>query len=154
LLGGRNVPNIGQKNVDNCLLLQIMDGKVKILCLDKKHQGVLFNFLEEIQTYVDEITQNDDDFDIFLNVLEELIRKHNENVVFSFLDRKREEKWLKQLPNMVYWAVIGYMYLIKVDLCDLMDTIEKVNNLVNETLDKIEDMNISGPFHTIKIGLN
>ena len=46
------------------------------------------------------------------------------------------------------------MYLIRVDLCDLMDTIEKVNNLVNETLDEIEDMTISGPFHTIKIGLN
>ena len=131
-----------------------MDGKVKILCLDKKHQGVLFNFLEEIQTYIDEITQNDDDFDIFLNVLQELIRKHNENVVFSFLGAEKEKEWLMELPRMVYFAVIGYMHLIKVDLCDLMDTVEKVNNLVNETLDEIEDMTISGPFHTIKIGLN
>ena len=128
---------MGLKNVDNFLLLQIMGGKIKIMCIDKQHQGVISHFLEEIQMYIDEITNSDDDFDIFVNVLQELVKKHNENMIFSFLGTEREKEWLMELPRTVYFAVIGYMYLIRVDLCDLMDTIEKVNNLVNETLDEI-----------------
>ena len=130
-----------------------MEDKVKIMCVNEVHQDSIVYFLEQIQLYVDEITKKDEDFDVFLNVLEELIRKSNENVIFSFLGGDYTKKWLTELPMNVYYAVIGYMSLIKVGLCDLINTTEKINNLVNETLDELEYVEDSGNSY-YKIYLN
>lgn len=130
-----------------------MSFETKIMCANKTHQGIITYFLEQIQNYIDEITEDDLDFDIFLNVLQELIRKSNEDVIFAFLGAEHEERWLKSLPMTVYYAVIGYMHLISVDLMVLIDTTEKLNNLVNETLDELELINDSGKDY-YKIYLN
>ena len=127
-----------------------MSFETKIMCANKTHQGIITYFLEQIQNYIDEITEDDLDFDIFLNVLQELIRKSNEDVIFAFLGAEHEERWLKSLPMTVYYAVIGYMHLISVDL---IDTTEKLNNLVNKTLDELELINDSGKDY-YKIYLN
>ena len=66
------------------------------------------------------------------------MQKSNEEVVFSFLGADYREKWLKGLPMMIYYAVVGYMHMIDVSLLDLIDTTEKLNTLVNETLDEID----------------
>tara|TARA_R110002020_G_scaffold290128_2_gene505582 strand:- start:17771 stop:18163 length:393 start_codon:yes stop_codon:yes gene_type:complete len=117
-----------------------MEDKVEIMCVNKRHQFVITHFLEQAQQYVDEITINDEDFDIFLNVLMELIAKSNENVIFSFLGGEYTDKWLKELPMTVYFAVVGYMHLIDVSLFDLIDTTERLNNLVSETLNELENI--------------
>jgi hypothetical protein len=66
------------------------------------------------------------------------------------------EKWLKGLPMMVYYAVVGYMHMIDVSLLDLIDTTERLNNLVNETLDSLDEIDDIGNFgeNYYKINLN
>jgi len=120
------------------------------MCANQGHKTVLVHFLEQIQNYIDEITENDEDFEMFLNVLEELIEKSNDDVVFSFLGGEYTEKWMKTLPMTVYYAVIGYMHMIDVTLLDLIDTTERLNNLVNETLDSLDYIDCSGDdYHKI-----
>ena len=116
------------------------------MCANDHHQKVIVHFFEQIQNYVDEITEDDEDFVVFINVLMELVEKSNEDVIFSFLGGDYREKWLKSLPMMVYYSVVGFMHMIDVSLFDLIDTTEKLNNLVNETLDSLEDVNDMGDF--------
>ena len=130
-----------------------MDENVKIMCVNDKHELIIVYFLEQIQHYVDEITEHDEDFEVFLNVLIELIAKSNENVIFSFLGAEYTEKWLSELPMTIYFAVVGYMHLIDVSLMDLIDTTEKLNNLVNETLDELQNVEDFGDSY-YKINLN
>ena len=42
----------------------------------------------------------------------------------------------------VYYAVVGYMHLIQVDLHDLIDTTEKLNNLIGETMMDLEFVSV------------
>tara|TARA_R100000482_G_scaffold124933_2_gene80044 strand:+ start:3339 stop:3719 length:381 start_codon:yes stop_codon:yes gene_type:complete len=108
------------------------------MCANNRHELVIVHFIEQIQDYIDKITKNDEDFVVFINVLSELVRKSNEDVIFSFLGGDYQEKWLKGLPMMIYYAVVGYMHMIDVSLLNLIDTTEKLNNLLNETLDSID----------------
>jgi hypothetical protein len=119
-----------------------MNEDIEIMCANKTHQFIIVHFLEQIQQYIDEITEKDEDYDIFINVLQELVRKSNEDVIFSFLGADYTEKWINQLPMTVYYAVVGYMHLIDVSLMDLIDTTEKLNNLVGETLENLEFVRI------------
>ena len=57
----------------------------KVMCINEEHELILVHFLEQIQGYMDEITEDDEDYDIFLNVLGELIDKSNKSVIFSFV---------------------------------------------------------------------
>lgn len=115
-----------------------MDYQIKIMCANSEHELVIVHFIEQIQDYMDRITKDDKDFVVFINVLRELVEKSNEDVIFSFLGGDYQEKWLKGLPMMIYYAVVGYMHMIDVSLLNLIDTTEKLNNLVNETLDSID----------------
>ena len=115
---------------------------IKLMCANRTHQHVIVHFIEQIQLYIDEITENDEDFEMFSNVLRELIEKSNKNVIFSFLGGEFTEKWIFELPMTIYYAVVGYMHLIQVSLMDLIDTTEKLNNLVNETFDNLEFVRI------------
>lgn len=130
-----------------------MSENIKLMCVNDEHQFIIVHFLEQIQQYVDEITKDDDDYDVFLNVLIELIAKSNENVIFSFLGGDYTEKWLNELPTTVYFAVVGYMHLIDVSLIDLIDTTEKLNNLVADTIDELQNMENYGDSY-YKINLN
>ena len=133
-----------------------MDYQMKIMCANNKHELVIVHFIEQIQDYIDRITENDEDFVVFINVLKELVKKSNEDAIFSFLGGDYREKWLKGLPMMVYYAVVGYMHMIDVSLLDLIDTTERLNNLVNETLDSLDEIDDIGNFgeNYYKINLN
>ena len=129
---------------------------VKIMCANKDHQEIICHFIEQIKLYMDEITENDEDFNVFMNVLHELIEKSNQSVIFSFLGGKFTEKWINELPTTIYYAVIGYMHLIDVSLIDLIDTVEKLNNLVADTMDNLEYIRIDTKMEDsyYKINLN
>lgn len=117
-----------------------MNERIKIVVANDSHHLAIVHFLEQIQVYMDEITKDDEDYLVFVNVLTELIEKSNNEVIFSFLGGDYADKWINQLPMTVYYAVVGYMHLIDVDLMDLIDTTEKLNNLVNETFDKLDNV--------------
>lgn len=114
------------------------------MCINEEHELILVHFLEQIQGYMDEITEDDEDYDIFLNVLGELIDKSNKSVIFSFLGEDYAQKWIQELPTTVYFAVVGYMHLTQVGLMELIDTTEKLNNLVGETLELLDEVQDSG----------
>ena len=116
----------------------------KVMCINEEHELILVHFLEQIQGYMDEITEDDEDYDIFLNVLGELIDKSNKSVIFSFLGEDYAQKWIQELPTTVYFAVVGYMHLTQVGLMELIDTTEKLNNLVGETLELLDEVQDSG----------
>ena len=116
----------------------------KIMCINEEHELILVHFLEQIQGYMDEITEDDEDYDVFLNVLRELIDKSNKSVIFFFLGEDYAQKWIQELPTTIYYAVVGYMHLIQVGLMELIDTTEKLNNLVGETLELLDDVQDSG----------
>lgn len=131
-----------------------MSDQIKIMCANNTHQEIVCHYIEQIQLYIDEITKKDEDYDIFINVLRELVEKSNKDVIFSFLGGEFREKWLNQLPMTVYYAVLGYMHLIQVDLVDFIDTIEKLNELVNETLDELMFVNVDNGDSYYHINLN
>ena len=114
------------------------------MCINEEHELILVHFLEQIQGYMDEITEDDEDYDVFLNVLRELIDKSNKSVIFFFLGEDYAQKWIQELPTTIYYAVVGYMHLIQVGLMELIDTTEKLNNLVGETLELLDDVQDSG----------
>ena len=101
-----------------------MSEQIKIMCANKTHQEVIVHYIEQIQLYIDDITQKDEDYDVFINVLTELVEKSNKNVIFSFLGGEYTKAWLTELPTTIYYAVVGYMHLIEVSLFDLIDTTE------------------------------
>ena len=111
-------------------IIAVTMNNVQITCVNEQHKVVIVHFLEQIQLYVDEITHNDEDYDVFLNVLIELIRKSNENVIFSFLGEEYLDRWVSELPMTVYYAVVGYMHIIEVNFMDFIDTTDKLNILV------------------------
>tara|TARA_Y100000401_G_C8315671_1_gene222254 strand:+ start:927 stop:1325 length:399 start_codon:yes stop_codon:yes gene_type:complete len=115
---------------------------IKVMCVNKTHEYIIVHFLEQIQLYIDDITDKDEDFDVFSNVLRELVAKSNNNVIFSFLGGHFTEDWINQLPMTVYYAVVGYMHLIRVDLHDLIDTTEKLNSLIGETMMDLEFVSV------------
>lgn len=119
-----------------------MNEDIQIMCANKTHELIIVYFLEQIQIYIDDITEKDNDYDVFMNVLRELVEKSNEDVILSFLGEDYAEKWINQLPMTVYYAVIGYMHLIEIGLHDLIDTTEKLNNLVNETMLDLEFVSV------------
>ena len=130
-----------------------MSEQIKIMCANKTHQEVIVHYIEQIQLYIDDITQKDEDYDVFINVLTELVEKSNKNVIFSFLGGEYTKAWLTELPTTIYYAVVGYMHLIEVSLLDLIDTTEKLNYLVSETLRELEDIeDLNDNFY--KINLN
>ncbi|MBV20063.1 MAG: hypothetical protein CL870_03080 [Cytophagia bacterium] len=142
------------KKCKEFLIIAIMNRKIKILCANKTHQEIICHYIEQIQLYIDEITKRDEDFDVFINVLTELVQKSNKDAIFSFLGEDYKENWLNQLPMTIYYAVIGYMHLIEVSLLDLIDTTEKLNNLVSETLEDLDFLEVDNSDSYFKINLN
>jgi hypothetical protein len=131
-----------------------MCSEIKILCANRTHQEIICHYIEQIQLYIDEITKKDEDFDVFINVLQELIEKSNKDAIFSFLGGDYKENWLNQLPMTIYYAVVGYMHIIDVSLLDLIDTTEKLNNLVSETLEDLMFVETDKGDSYYKINLN
>ena len=132
-----------------------MDYNIKIMCANDDHEKVIVYFFEQIQNYVDEITENDEDFLVFINVMKELVEKSNKEAILSFVGDDYKDQWLKGLPMTVYYAVVGFMHMIDVSLLELIDTTEKLNNLVNETIDSIQDIededNINDNYYKIHL---
>ena len=48
-----------------------MSEQIKIMCANKTHQEVIVHYIEQIQLYIDDITQKDEDYDLVINVLTE-----------------------------------------------------------------------------------
>ena len=83
-----------------------------IVCLNTTHEIIMMDFLSDVQSIIDNATENDQDYDSFLNVLANIILHHNESGEMAYKDTIFRNNWLYNLPSMIYWASIGYVSVL------------------------------------------
>ena len=84
-----------------------------IICLNSSHESIILDFLKDVQGIIDDATEDDSDYDSFLNVLTNIIMQHNENGEMAYKDTIFRNNWLYNLPSMIYWASLGYVSILK-----------------------------------------
>lgn len=84
-----------------------------IICLNSPHEGVIMDYINDIQGIIDEATESEEDFDSFLDVLANIIMKHNADGEMAYKDTIFRNNWLYNLPSMIYWASLGYISILK-----------------------------------------
>ena len=85
-----------------------MNDKLEIYCLNNRHSSIICNFLEDLEDIVSEATYYDEDYEGFKDVIDRLIVFHN-GVGFHAMDGDIDNmSWYLSMPNIVYWAVVGY----------------------------------------------
>tara|TARA_R110002073_G_scaffold88016_2_gene209006 strand:- start:20502 stop:20900 length:399 start_codon:yes stop_codon:yes gene_type:complete len=80
-----------------------------IICLNSLHEVIVLDYLNDVQSIIDDATANDEDYDSFLNVLANIIMKHNKDGEMAYKDTIFRNSWLYNLPSMIYWACLGYV---------------------------------------------
>lgn len=84
-----------------------------IICLNSSHEAIVVDYLNSIQGIIDDVTESDEDFDSFLDVLANIIMKHNSGGEMAYNDITFRSNWLYSLPSMIYWAALGYVSILK-----------------------------------------
>ncbi|QDP66774.1 MAG: hypothetical protein GOVbin5978_50 [Prokaryotic dsDNA virus sp.] len=108
-----------------------------IVCLNNAHEAIMLDFLSDVQGIIDDATTNDKDYESFLNVLANIISKHNENGEMAYKDTIFRNNWLYNLPSMIYWASIGYVSVLKNKKEDITFTATKLALKLADVNDKI-----------------
>jgi hypothetical protein len=125
-----------------------------LLCLNKAHENIILSFLQDIQSIIDDITIKDEDYEGFINILAEIITTHNENGLKAYSDELFRDDWVYSLPNMVYWAALGYLSALSMEKTSLVKTISKLSNRLSITTQSIENMALIYPLYYDKTILN
>jgi hypothetical protein len=131
-----------------------MNNDNTILCLDELHEKILISYLSDIQDIIDDITIEDEKYDSFLEIMSQIIVIHNENGTKSYLDGVLRDNWLYSLPNMVYWASLGYISSLGLNKEDLTYIIKKISNRLSITIETIKNMSLISPLFNDKTLLN
>lgn len=73
------------------------------------HESIMLDYLNDVQSIIDNATLRDEDYDSFLNILANIIMYHNEHGEMAYKDTIFRNNWLYNLPSMIYWASVGYV---------------------------------------------
>tara|TARA_R100000781_G_C4015413_1_gene105167 strand:+ start:176 stop:523 length:348 start_codon:yes stop_codon:yes gene_type:complete len=115
----------------------------------------MLDFLSDVQVIIDDATDNDKDYESFLNVLANIIVQHNENGEMAYKDTIFRNNWLYNLPSMIYWASIGYVSILKNKKEDTTFTATKLALRLAEVNDSIGRLILFDPkFDSDKTLLN
>lgn len=106
-----------------------------IICLNVTHEGIILDFLSDVQVIIDTATVRDEDYDSFLTVLSNIIIQHNEKGELAYRDTIFRNNWLYNLPSMVYWASIGYISALE----EKREDIPVIASKLAERLSKVND---------------
>lgn len=126
-------------------ILANMNVEQDIFCMNLRHQGIIVEYLQEIQSLMDRITVEDEDYEEFLVVLAEIIEVHNETGSYAYKDSLMRDKWFYTLPNMVYWAALGYLCAIEREHLNIDKVIVKLSKILIKTMKKLEKMALINP---------
>tara|TARA_R110001632_G_scaffold105752_2_gene215288 strand:- start:8583 stop:8981 length:399 start_codon:yes stop_codon:yes gene_type:complete len=118
----------------------------EIFCLNRWHEDIVLDYLSDVQDIIDMSTADDDDYEAFLDVLTQIIMVHNENGEDSYLDTIFRSEWLYALPNMVYWAALGYLAVIPKDEGQINIIVTKLAKRLTKVNDRIGKMVLINPF--------
>ncbi len=126
-------------------ILALMKGESDIFCMNMGHQGIILEYLSEIQDLMDRISLNDEEYDEFLSVLADIIDVHNEQGVYAYTDTFIRDKWFYSLPNMVYWASLGYLCGIEKKHLNIDKVVVKLSKILVKTVSRLERMVLINP---------
>lgn len=116
-----------------------------IVCLNTTHEIIMMDFLSDVQSIIDNATENDQDYDSFLNVLANIILHHNESGEMAYKDTIFRNNWLYNLPSMIYWASIGYVSVLPGKNDDITVTATKLAIRLAEVNESIGRMILYNP---------
>ena len=116
-----------------------------IVCLNTTHEIIIMDFLSDVQSIIDNATENDQDYDSFLNVLANIILHHNESGEMAYKDTIFRNNWLYNLPSMIYWASIGYVSVLPGKNDDITVTATKLAIRLAEVNESIGRMILYNP---------
>ena len=118
----------------------------EIFCLNRYHEEIILDYLSDIQMIIDMSTAEDDDYEAFLDVLTQIIMVHNNNGEDEYLDTIFRSEWLYSLPNMVYWAALGYLAVIPKDDDQINAIVTKLSKRLTKVNNRISNMILIHPF--------
>ena len=122
-----------------------MDFENDIFCMNLTHQAIIMSYLGEMQELMDKITLEDDNYEEFLVLLSSLIDIHNEQGLHAYKDMFIRQKWFFSLPNMIYWACLGYLCGIETEHLRVENVIKKMSKILIKTIKKLEKMALISP---------
>lgn len=123
-----------------------MDKDYPILCANGHHEDIILHFLAGVQRIIDDATVEDEHYDNFLDVLSKIIEVHNESGLTAFKDSVFRKDWYFSLPEMVYWACLGYISSLSVEPSGLTTILKKLNERLRRTHNEIEVMILIDPY--------
>ena len=116
-----------------------------IYCMNTTHQEIILDYLGDIQALMDRITLEDETYDVFLDTLAAIIEVHNEQGTYVYRDPLLRNEWFFNLPNMVYWACLGYLAGIETSHLNIDKVIGKISKMLISTIQKLETMALVNP---------
>ena len=117
-----------------------MEKENPIICANGHHEDIILHFLAGVQNIVDEASVKDEDYENFLDVLTQIIEVHNENGLIAFKDSVFRDTWFFSLPEMVYWASLGYLSSLNIEADNLPKVLKKLHKRLRKTYGEIEIM--------------
>ena len=133
------------KKCKKFLILAAMESGSDIFCMNMSHQAIILEYLGQMQDLMDKVTLSDNDYEEFLTVLADMIEMHNEQGAYAYQDVFYRQKWFYSLPNMVYWACMGYMCGIETGHLKMEGVILRMSKILVKTMAKLEKMALISP---------
>ena len=133
------------KKCNKFLILALMNLESDILCMNFRHQDIILDYLSEMQALMDKISLEDEEYEDFLSILTTMIEIHNEQGSYAYKDAFFRQKWFYSLPNMVYWACLGYLCGIETSHLRVENVIKKMSKILIKTIKKLETMALINP---------
>jgi len=124
-----------------------MNVEQDVICINLRHEKIIIKYLQEIQALMDKITIEDESYEEFLCVLADIIVIHNENGVYAYNDPFVRSEWFYTLPNMVYWASLGYLCAIEKKHLDIDKVIVRLSKILVKTIKELDKMVLINPSH-------
>jgi len=123
-----------------------MYSEYEIFCLNRWHEEIVLDYLSDVQAIIDTSTADDDTYEAFLDVLTQIIIVHNKNGEDSYLDTIFRSDWLYSLPNMVYWAALGYLAVLPKDEEEIDVIVTRLAKRLTKVNNRIGKMVLINPF--------
>ena len=94
---------------------------------------------------MDKISLEDEEYEDFLSILTSMIEIHNEQGTHAYKDAFYRQRWFFSLPNMVYWACLGYLCGIETSHLRVENVIKKMSKILIKTIKRLEKMALISP---------
>tara|TARA_B100001094_G_C18055641_1_gene732336 strand:- start:731 stop:1096 length:366 start_codon:yes stop_codon:yes gene_type:complete len=110
------------------------------------HEEIVLDYLGDMQAIIDLITEKDDNYESFLDVLTQIIVVHNKNGEKAYLDTIFRSEWIYSLPSMVYWAALGYIAVLPREDGEIDEIVLKLSRKLMRVNRRLGQMILMKPY--------